>query len=320
MELEFALPILLFVLLMAAAILLYSGRERAFSDRDKRVMHRLGLEPMRMPIGRFSRFELLGEGEAGSSAATGHNFITRTLGEMIDEAGVMLSLDLLTGMIIGLFLFGFAVSVDYFHVGPALAFATVLAALPLFYLRFLRKGRLRTIGQQLPYVLDLLKSALEAGHTLLRALELAAENSPEPMASELRRVVEQVQVGISLPRALESIYLRIPQEELGFLAIAVRIQAQVGSSLAEILRHVADGVRTRQRLQQQIRMLTAQSRTSAVIVTLLPFVVLAAFAFIRPGYAAPFFHDPTGIKLLETAIVLDLMAFLAMRRIARVEY
>jgi tight adherence protein B len=317
LEFELALSILLFVLLMATAILLYSGRERAVTDRDKKVMHRLGLDAARRPAGRF---ELLGESEAGPSPASTHNFIARALGEMIDQAGVTLSPGLLTGMIIGLFLFGFVVSVGYFHAVPALAFATVLASVPVFYLRFLRKGRLKIFGQQLPYVLDLLKSALEAGHTLLRALELAAENSPEPMGSELRRVVEQVRVGIPLPGALESIYRRIPEEELGFLAIAVRIQAQVGSSLAEILHHVAAGVRTRQRLQQQMRMLTAQSRTSAVIVTLLPFVVLAAFALIRPGYAAPLFRDPTGIKLLETAIVLDLMAFLAMRRIARVEY
>jgi len=316
LEFELALSILLFALLMATAILLYSGRERVVTDRDKRVMHRLGLDAPRVPVGRF---ELLGENEAGPSPAS-TNFITRALRGMIEQAGASLSSGLLAGMIIGLFVLGFAISLAYFHVVIALAFGAALSALPVFYLRFLRKGRLKTFGQQLPYILDLLRSALEAGHTLLRALELAAENSPEPMAGELRRVVEQVRVGITLPGALESIYRRIPEEELGFLAIAVRIQAQVGSSLAEILQHVAAGVRTRQRLQQQLKMLTAQSRTSAVIVTLLPFVVLAAFAFIRPGYAAPLFHDPTGIKLLETAIVLDVMAFLAMRRIARIQY
>lgn len=317
MDYELALSVLLFVLLMATSILLYSGRERAVADREKKVMHRLGLDVARVPI---ARSEPLAQAETAPAPSASPNFIGRGLGEMIDQAGVTLSPDLLAGMSIGLFLFGLVISINYFHALAALAFAVALGAVPIFYLRFLRKGRLKLFAQQLPYVLDLLRSALEAGHTLLRALELAAENSPEPMATELRRVVEQVRVGIPLPGALENIYRRIPEEELGFLAIAVRIQAQVGSSLAEILHHVAAGVRTRQRLQQQMRMLTAQSRTSAWIVTLLPFVVLATFAFIRPGYAAPLFRDPTGIKLLEIAIVLDLMAFLAMRRIARIEY
>src|SRR5262249_54574448 len=151
------------------------------------------------------------------------------------------------------FAIGAALSIAYLNFGGALIVGLVFGAAPVVYLRVLRRARLRRFGQQLPYVLDLLRSALEAGHTLLRALQLASENTPDPMGAELHRTVEQVQIGISLPEALEGIYRRIPEEELGFLAIAVRIQAQVGSSLAEILRHVASGVRTRQRLQQQLK-------------------------------------------------------------------
>ncbi len=317
MDLKLTLSVVLFVLLMAAAISLYSGAERALAEKDRRMLHRLGFENSRVHGGPVPS---VSEREEVAASVPGPNFLARALTAMIDQAGLDLSATILAGTILGLFLFGLAVSVVYFSRTAALVLASALAMTPLLYMRILRSGRLKVFGKQLPYVLDLLRSALEAGHTLLRALQLSAENSPEPIGTELRRVVEQVQVGISLPQALESIYRRIPEEELGFLAIAVRIQAQVGSSLAEILHHVAVGVRTRQRLQQQLRVLTSQSRASAIIVTLLPFLVLAAFAAIRPGYAAPLFHDPTGIKLLETAVVLDLLAFLTMRRVARVDY
>jgi tight adherence protein B len=125
---------------------------------------------------------------------------------------------------------------------------------------------------------------------------------------------------MTLPLALEAMYERAPVEELGFLVAAVRVQTDVGNSLAEIFQHVAEGMRNRQRAEHQLRALTAQSRASAVIVSLLPFIVLAAFSLINPDYSRPLFHNEYGQKMLETAIVLDIIAFFVMRRIARVNY
>jgi tight adherence protein B len=315
MDIERTLSVIVFALLMATAIFLYRGKVLAVTQKDRRVSHRLGLD-------NSSNFVRVRTSESKNDAVafTDRNFLARMLEAMIDQAGVTLSPAALAITITVSFIVGTALSIAYLNFGGALMVGLVFGAAPVVYLRVLRRSRLRQFGQQLPYVLDLLRSALEAGHTLLRALQLASENTPDPMGAELHRTVEQVQVGISLPEALEGIYKRIPEEELGFLAIAVRIQAQVGSSLAEILRHVASGVRTRQRLQQQVKVLTAQSRASAIIVTLLPFIVLGVFGMIRPGYAAPLFHDPTGVKLLETAVALDVMAFIVMRKIGRVDY
>jgi tight adherence protein B len=123
-----------------------------------------------------------------------------------------------------------------------------------------------------------------------------------------------------VPLALEEMYNRAPVEELGFLVAAVRIQTDVGSNLAEIFQHVSEGMRNRQRAEQQLRALTAQSRASAIIVTLLPFIVLGAFSLIDPNYSRPLFHNAVGVKMLQTAIVLDVVAFFVMRRIARVNF
>jgi tight adherence protein B len=97
----------------------------------------------------------------------------------------------------------------------------------------------------LPYLIDLLKSALESGHTMLRALQMAGQNLPEPVSGEPRLIVEQVQLGMTL--ALEAMYGRAPVEESGFLVAAVRVQTDVGNSMAEVFQHVAEGMRNRQR-------------------------------------------------------------------------
>jgi tight adherence protein B len=202
----------------------------------------------------------------------------------------------------------------------ALAVALVCGAVPALYQRRLRTRQLKLFAEQLPYLIDLLKSALEAGHTLLRALQVAAQNLPKPIANEVRTMVDQVQLGMDIADALEGMFRRVPIEELSFLIAAVRIQHDVGSSLAEILQHVSDSVRSRQRAEHQLRALTAQSRASAIVVSLLPFIVLGAFTLINPSYAHPLLYKPMGIKLLELAIILDTVAFLMMRRLSRVDY
>jgi len=212
------------------------------------------------------------------------------------------------------------VSAHWLNVPGALLCGVAAATAPVLYARRRRTQRLKLLGEQLPYLIDLLRSALESGHTMLRALQMAGQNLPEPVSGELRLIVEQVQLGMTLPLALEAMYERAPVEELGFLVAAVRVQTDVGNSLAEIFQHVAEGMRNRQRAEHQLRALTAQSRASAVIVSLLPFIVLAAFSLINPDYSRPLFHNEYGQKMLETAIVLDIIAFFVMRRIARVHY
>ncbi len=113
---------------------------------------------------------------------------------------------------------------------------------------------------------------------------------------------------------------RVPQDDLRLLVVAVRVQSEVGSSLAVILGRLSEIVRTRQRLQQQIKALTAQSKMSGILVGFLPIVMLAAFSVIQPSYTNTLFFDPTGQKILEVAAVLDTLAFLSIRKLLKVKY
>lgn len=123
-----------------------------------------------------------------------------------------------------------------------------------------------------------------------------------------------------MPRALEEMLKRVPQDDLRLLVVAVRVQAEVGSSLAVIIGRLSEIVRTRQRLHQQIKALTAQSKTSGIVVGFLPIVMLAAFSIIQPSYTHTLFYEPNGIRILKVAGVLDIMAFLMIRKLLKVKY
>ncbi|MBF6569783.1 MAG: type II secretion system F family protein [Candidatus Binataceae bacterium] len=201
-----------------------------------------------------------------------------------------------------------------------LAGGAIGASLPIFYLRFRRARRLKAFGAQLPHALDLLRSSLEAGHSMLRGMQVVVQEFEEPLGGEFRTVLDQTRIGLPLPRALDELVKRMPQDDLRLLVIAVKVQTEVGSSLAAIIARLSEIVRTRQRLRLQIRALTAQSRMGGMIVGMLPFIVLGAFSLIQPGYTKVLFHDPTGLKILKGAIVMDGIALLIIKRLLKVDY
>lgn len=204
----------------------------------------------------------------------------------------------------------------YFGLGGAFA----LSALPIMYIRFRRKRRLKAFGNQLPFALDLIKGSLEAGHSLPRALQVLIGEFADPLGGEFRTVLEQTRIGLPLGRALEDMLQRVPEDDLKLLVVAVKVQTEIGSSLAAIIGRLSEIVRIRQRLRLQIKALTAQSRMGGMVVGLLPVLVLCAFSVIQPGYTDSLFHDPTGQMILKAACVMDLMALFTIRRLLRVDY
>jgi tight adherence protein B len=202
----------------------------------------------------------------------------------------------------------------------SIAMGAGMGSLPIFYIRLKKLRRLKAFAAQLPYALDLIKSSLEAGHTLLRGLQVVVSEFADPLAAEFRSAIEQSRLGLPLPRALEEMLKRVPQDDLRLLVVAVRVQAEVGSSLAMIIGRLSEIVRTRQRLLQQVKALTAQSKMSGIVVGFLPIIMLLAFSIIQPSYTHTLFYDPSGIKILKVAGVLDIMAFLSIRKLLKVKY
>jgi tight adherence protein B len=202
----------------------------------------------------------------------------------------------------------------------AVGAGAIPAVLPVAYIKIRRHRRLASFGAQLPEMLDLLKSSLEAGHSLVRGLQVVVDEFADPVRSEMRMLLEQTRLGISLPRAFEDMLKRVPDESLRFMVVAIKIQAEVGSSLADIIGRLAETIRARQRIHLQIRALTAQPRMSGTIVGLLPVIVLGFFTIIQPSYAASMFYDPLGLKILKIAIGLDIMAFFIIRRVLKSDY
>jgi tight adherence protein B len=194
----------------------------------------------------------------------------------------------------------------------------VVAALPYLYVLRARNKRIHTIESQLPDALELMSRALRAGHSFPSSLEMVATEAPNPIAGEFKTTFDEVNYGIPMQDALMNMTTRIASSDLRYFVVAVLIQRETGGNLAELLDNLARLMRERFKLLGQIRVLSAEGRLSAWILTLLPFVLAGMVNLVHPKFLAVLWEDPVGLKMIYAALIMMLLGILWMRKIIKI--
>ena len=198
--------------------------------------------------------------------------------------------------------------------------------IPRFYVKRQQVIRLNKFNDQLADMLNLMVNGLRAGYSVMQALEAVSRELPAPISDEFRRVVQEMQIGIAMEKALDNLLRRIPSEDLDFVVTAVNVQREVGGNLAEILDTISFTIRERVRIKGEIRIMTAQVRTSGAVLSLIPVFLGIALWFISPEYIGTFF-DATpatpqpmcGIIAVGTIIGMIVAGYFVMQKIADIE-
>ncbi len=200
----------------------------------------------------------------------------------------------------------------------ALIIAAVFACLPLIYVLSAKQKRITTIEQQLPSSLDLMGRAMVAGHAFPSALQMVGTEMPEPIASEFRIVFDEINYGIPTSEALMNLVKRVPSTDVSYFVIAVLIQRETGGNLAELLGNISDLIRARLKLLGSVRVLSAEGRLSAWILTLLPFALGAVLQLVNPKFLSVLWTDPNGLRMVIMALILMVVGIFAMWRIIKI--
>ncbi|CAJ0808961.1 type II secretion system F family protein [Ralstonia flaminis] len=196
--------------------------------------------------------------------------------------------------------------------------AVVAASLPPFYVLHRRTRRLMKLEAQLPEATDLISRALRAGHALPSALEMAGNELPQPIGTELATVFGQINYGVALNDALAGLIDRVPVDDLRYLVIAILIQRESGGNLAEILDNVGTLIRKRLQLLDKVRVLSAEGRLGGWILTALPPGMAFMVYQLNPDLMSVLWKDPTGIHMMWSAIVMTCVGVLWIRQIVRI--
>jgi tight adherence protein B len=208
-----------------------------------------------------------------------------------------------------------------FRNGPIALLAGIAVALaPLGWVLYLRSRRFLKFQEGLPESLDLMVSALRAGHSLIAAMGLVARECPDPVGMEFRGCFEEQNYGLELKVALDNMTTRMPIQDLAIVATAIMIQKESGGNLAEVLDKTSHVIRERFRLQRQVKTHTAQGRLTGWILTLLPVVLAILIYFVNPTMMSILWHKPLGIKLIWISVGMISVGGLIIRKIVTLDF
>ena len=239
----------------------------------------------------------------------------------IRQAGMTVTIErfYIYSVVCGIVLTGFAL----FAGAPLFVLPGALLAgafgLPRWFVSFRRSRRVKAFLEEFPNALDISVLAVKSGLPLNDAIRLIANESPEPVRSEFRRIVDSQQMGMSVPDATMRMSETMPCSEAGFFGIVIQIQSQAGGNLSEALGNLSRVLRDRKKMKAKVQALSMEAKASAVIIGALPFVVAVLVYLSSPNYIMPLFTTSVGNLILGCSGVWMSIGVLVMRKMMNFE-
>jgi tight adherence protein B len=185
------------------------------------------------------------------------------------------------------------------------------------YLRRERSRRLEAFVAQMPELARVLANATNAGLSIQTAVGVAGEELEEPARTEMRRVADRVNFGVSLEEALAELSDRLPSREIAVLTSTLVVSARSGGSLVSALRDIADTLEARKETRREIRTTLAQALVTGYMVIGMGVVVLLVLNVLYHGVVAQMTAQPIGEAALLVAGSLYSIGLIVIRRMTR---
>jgi tight adherence protein B len=242
-----------------------------------------------------------------------------TLVREVELARIPISLEQIVGLtVLGTILLGWLLVVATASpLGAVLALCVPVGV--RISIRVLVNRQRRLFGEQLPDNLQVVASAMRAGHTFVGALALVVEDAPEPSRRELRRVLADEQLGVPLADALTAVTERMESRDFEHVALVAALQRETGGNTAEVIDTVTETIRERLDVRRLVTTLTAQGRLAGWVVSALPVLLLVFISLVNPHYVHPLFHRTAGMIGLGLGAAMLLAGFVVIRRIVDIK-
>ena len=215
---------------------------------------------------------------------------------------------------------GVAAMVFILNAGPLAALGMGFAAgfgLPRWVLSYLKRRRETQFLERFPDAIDVVVRGIKSGLPLGDSLRAIATDSPEPVRSEFRNILETQAIGVPLGEACAKLFDRIPLAEANFFAIVISIQQKSGGNLSEALGNLSKVLRERKKMKGKIKAMSTEATASASIIGALPVVVMTVVYLTSPDYITLLWTERLGqIMLAGSAVWMSIGIFIMKKMIA----
>lgn len=269
---------------------------------------------------RLFKTETLSTISVWGSLLAKFNFV-KPMKARIAEAGLNWSVGRLTSLMLltGTVTLAITANLSWMPVGAALGVGGLAAAAPYFYILWRRAKRFRKFQELFPDALDSMARALRAGYPMAAALDLVAAETPEPVATEVRRTFVEANLGMPWEAALTNLEERIPLLEVSLFAAAVQLHSRTGGRLSEVIAGLAGNIRENTALQGEVRAMAAHGRLTGWVLTLVPIGIMGIMAYVSPSYVHLLLDYKYGKDLIAAAVACLVLAQLVIRKIVDIK-
>ena len=198
-----------------------------------------------------------------------------------------------------------------------LALVVLPPALLKLYVSWRYHRRVRRMVEQLPLLLDHCVRSLKAGRTLADAVLTAIDASSDPLKSSISRVSRNVQLGVSLPDAVNDFAELYERDEFRMFALGLKVNHRYGGNASELLENLIVLIRERDQGARKLKAMTGETRMTALVLGLLPVFVVGFFMVTNPDYMLKMWQDGSGQRMLLTALTMQIVGSVALWRMVR---
>ena len=198
-------------------------------------------------------------------------------------------------------------------------FGTTLAACVLVGLGIAahqsRERYVEEMRESVPDMLHAMSACFHVGYSLLQTFKHLADEIRGPLGVLFEKAASDLETGRTATEALQRMRENSALPELSFVTAALEIQHQTGGSMQKIIDSACESIEGELALRRSLRVQTAQARLSMRVVTVMPFVLIAVFSLVSPGFLTPFFSSPLGVAVFCVAMGMQLAGVLIVRRL-----
>jgi tight adherence protein B len=258
------------------------------------------------------------------SALLAHRSGTDDLAIQLERADMKLTVSEFVATRIFFGVFGLGIPILLLGATPRGVIAAVIFGLfgymlPRFYMVRGRSKRLTKLNEQLPDMLTMMANALKSGFGLMQSMDLVAKELEHPIATDIRRMLQEINVGSAIDEALQNMAQRSGSSDLDIVVTAMLIQQSTGGNLAEILDTVSHTMRERIRIRGEIKTLTTQQVMTGFIIGLLPIFIALGITVINPDYISLLFTRTAGQFMIGAGVMMELIGMFVIKKILDIE-
>jgi tight adherence protein B len=244
----------------------------------------------------------------------------RSLDHLLEKANIAYPLGFFILLTLVLASAGFlATSVVTMNSAPSLAAAALFGVTPFSLVILKKRRRMNKLERQLPDALEMIARGLRAGHAFSTAIKFAADEFDDPLGSEFGKTLDEINFGVSVSEALKNLADRVDCVDVKYFVVSVIIQREAGGNLAEVMDKIAHIIRERFKFRGKVRVLSAEGKLTALVLTALPFAVVIILSFTNPDYIKMLWFEPTGRIVTVVAAFMMAAGILIIRKMIHIK-